>query len=414
MNNSTKISIFGVLLFLSIIFSYIISEDTLGGAKQDYYTYENFIYLFADDFINTFKNYPSYEFTRNSPFFYIIFSQLYKLGLDLNTLRHLNVISAFFIVYLFYECLKIKFPKVNIFSLQLFSFILFLSPTIRSLTVWPYPIFYAYIFFLVSIKYYLLFQDDKKNKTKNALLNVFFIAIASYITPNFCVFAIYFTYKFFLEFKFTRYFQYILLLNFFLALPGFIYFHGFDYYLFKVSVSDVSSSMRFNIFNKIVIISSLIFFYYIPFVNNKIINKTTYVFKNIKNEYFLILFFLICTFFFNFPSGFFGGGVFYHLSQKILNNNLLLFLIFGLSLILFKGAKLFKIENIILFVCMILYNLQVSIYHKYFDPLLLFVFLFLLEKNQIKNHRSFLNITKNFYILYLIFLGMSFYKVNFL
>ncbi len=414
MNNSTKISIFGGLLFLSIIFSYVVSEDTLGGAKHDYYTHENFIYLFADDFINTFKNYPSYEYTRNSPLFYIIFSQLYKLGLDLNTLRHLNIISAFFIVYLFYECLKINFPKVDIFSLQLFSFILFLSPTIRSLTVWPYPIFYAYIFFLVSIKYYLLFQDDKKNKIKNALLNVFFIAIASYITPNFCVFAIYFTYKFFLEFKFTRYFQYILLLNFFLALPGFIYFHGFDYYLFKVSVGEVSTSIRFNIFNKIVIISSLIFFYYIPFVNNKIISKTTDVFKNIKNEYFLVLFFLICTFFFNFPSGFFGGGVFYHLSQKILNNNLLLFLIFGLSLILFKGAKLFKIENIILFVCMILYNLQVSIYHKYFDPLLLFVFLFLLEKNQIKNHRSFLNITKNFYILYLIFLGMSFYKVNFL
>ena len=158
-----------------------------------------------------------------------------------------------------------------------------------------------------------------KKCIKYALLNVFFIAMASYITPNFCVFAIYFTYKFFLEFKFTRYFQYILLLNFFLALPGFIYFHGFDYYLFKVSVGDVSTSIRFNIFNKIVIISSLIFFYYIPFVNNKIINKTTYVFKNIKNEYFLILFFLICTFFFNFPSGFFGGGVFYHLSQKILN-----------------------------------------------------------------------------------------------
>ena len=42
MNNSTKISIFGGLLFLSIIFSYVISEDTLGGAKQDYYTHENF------------------------------------------------------------------------------------------------------------------------------------------------------------------------------------------------------------------------------------------------------------------------------------------------------------------------------------------------------------------------------------
>lgn len=413
MNNSTKINIFGGLLFLSIIFSYIISEDTLGGAKQDYYTYENFIYLFADDFINTFKSYPSYEFTRNSPFFYIIFSQLYKLGLDLNTLRHLNIISAFFLVYLFYECLKIKFPKVNIFGLQLLSCVLLLSPTIRSLTVWPYPIFYAYIFFLVSIKYYLLFQRDKKNKLRNALLNVFFLAMASYMTPNFCVFAIYFTYKFFLEFKFTKYFRYILILNFLLALPGFIYFHEFDYYLFKVSVGDVSPSIRYNIFNKIVIISSLIFFYYIPFVNDKIISETTNVFKNFKNKYLLVLFFLICTFFFNFPSGFFGGGVFYHLSQQILENNLLLFLIFGLSLILFKSAKLFTIENILLFVCMILYNLQVSIYHKYFDPLLLFIFLFLVLHNEIQNKKNLNKIVKKYYFLYLIFLGMSFYKVIF-
>ena len=37
-----------------------------------------------------------------------------------------------------------------------------------------------------------------------------------------------------------------------------------------------------------------------------------------------------------------------------------------------------------------------------------------IEKIQIKNQRSFLDITKNYYILYLIFLGMSFYKVNFL
>ena len=114
MNNSTKISIFGGLLFLSIIFSYVVSEDTLGGAKQDYYTYEKFIYLFADDFINTFKVYPSHDYTRNSPFFYIMFSQLYKLGLDLTTLRHLNIVSVFFLIYLFYECLKLKFPKINL------------------------------------------------------------------------------------------------------------------------------------------------------------------------------------------------------------------------------------------------------------------------------------------------------------
>ena len=46
MNNSIKINIVSFLLFVSIIFSYIISEDTLGGAKIDFYQYEDIIYLF--------------------------------------------------------------------------------------------------------------------------------------------------------------------------------------------------------------------------------------------------------------------------------------------------------------------------------------------------------------------------------
>ena len=414
MNNSIKISILGGLLFFSIIFSYIISEDTLGGAKNDYYVYEKFIYLFADDFVNTFKNYSSYEFTRNSPVFYIIFSYLYKLGLDLNTLRHLNIVSVFFLIYVFYDCLKIQFGKVNIFTLQLLSYILFLSPTVRSLVVWPYPILYAFIFFLISTKYYLLFQKDKKNKLRNALLNVFFVAAASYITPNFCVFAIYFTYKFLLNFSFKKNFIYIILFNFILAFPALVYYHVYDYYLLDVYVGDVPSAVKLNIFNKIVIISSLLFFYFIPFINKKIIYEVFDSLKYVRGKLFLSAFFFICIYFFNFPSGFFGGGVFYHLSQDIFNNNILLYTIFGFSLILFKAIRLINIDNILLFICLIFYNLQISIYHKYFDPLLLFIFLFLLEKIEIKNQRSFLDITKNYYILYLIFLGMSFYKVNFL
>ena len=142
--------------------------------------------------------------------------------------------------------------------------------------------------------------------------------------------------------------------------------------------------------------------------------NTKDILKNFKKEYVLIIFLLTCLFFFNFPSGYFGGGIFYHISQYIFGNNFLLFLVFCLSIFLFKASKLISFNNLLLFSCLILYNLQVSIYHKYFDPLLLFIFLFLLEKIQIKNQRSFLDITKNYYILYLIFLGMSLYKVNFL
>ena len=159
---------------------------------------------------------------------------------------------------------------------------------------------------------------------------------------------------------------------------------------------------------------SLISFYFIPFLNKKLILSNKNIFKNLRKEYVLVIFLLLCILFFNFPSGNFGGGIFYHVSQYIFGNNFLLFLVFFLSMFLFKVSKLISLNNFLLFSCLILYNLQVSIYHKYFDPLLLFIFLFLLERIGIKNQKSFLNITKNYYILYFVFLGMSFYKVNFL
>ena len=71
MNNSIKINIVSFLLFASII-----SEDTLGGAKIDFYQYEDIIYLFSEDLFNTLKNYSSFGYTRNSPvfFYYIVVS----------------------------------------------------------------------------------------------------------------------------------------------------------------------------------------------------------------------------------------------------------------------------------------------------------------------------------------------------
>ena len=415
MNKINKTNFCYILLCISIILAYFFSEDTLGGAKHDYLFHEKFIILFAEDFKNTFSNYGQDDlFARNSPIFYIFLSLIYKAGLDLDTIRYVNIISIPLLIYIFYSCLKIRFKKITNTSLVLMSFVIFLSPTVRSLTVWPYPILYGFILFLYSVKFYLRFNQVKKNKINEALKSTLFLALASYITPNFSVFVIFFLYKFFLEFKYSKYFVYILVLNFLLAMPAIIYYFINDFYLIKYSVSNVDLSVKLNFFNKIIIIMSLISFYFIPFLNKKLILDTKNIFKNLGNEYILVIFLLTCTFFFNFPSGNFGGGIFYHVSQYIFGNNSILFLVFFLSIFLLKVSKLISLNNFLLFSCLILYNLQVSIYHKYFDPLLLFIFLFLLERIEIKSQRSFLNITKNYYILYLFFLGMSFYKVNFL
>ena len=75
MDKPKNIFVLGVLLFLSIIFSYIILEDTIGGAKNDFIFHKKFIILFAEDFKNTFNEYGKGELlARNSPVFYIFLS----------------------------------------------------------------------------------------------------------------------------------------------------------------------------------------------------------------------------------------------------------------------------------------------------------------------------------------------------
>ena len=408
MNKSKNIFILGVVLFLSIVFSYIILEDTIGGAKNDFVFHKKFIILFAEDFKNTFNEYGKGELlARNSPVFYIFLSLIYKSGINLDNIKYLNIISIPLLVYVFYSCLKIQFKNINTNLLFFFSFVVFLSPTVRSLVVWPYPILWALIFFLFSIKFYLKFIKVKKFKINEAFKNILFLALASYITPNFSVFVIFFFYKFFLEFKNSKYLFYIIALNFFLAIPAFLYYYINGLYFFNAPVISIDLSDQLNISNKV-------FFYFLPFINKGMLEKIIYVFKDLKKQLTLIAFFIISIYFFSYPTGNFGGGIFYHFSQNFFSNNIFLFLIFFLSIFLFQTANLINLNNLLLFLCLILYNLQASIYHKYFDPLLLFIFLFLLTNNKITNQKIFFDIAKKYYLLYLIFLGISFYKVTFL
>ena len=146
MSKSNKLFFLGTLLFISIILAYIFSEDSLGGARNDYLFHEKFIILFAEDFKSTFINYGQGElYARNSPVFYIVLSFFYKSGISLDVIRYLNVISIPLLILTFYNCLKILFKNISSSLLLFFSFVLFLSPTIRSLAVWPYPILYGFI-----------------------------------------------------------------------------------------------------------------------------------------------------------------------------------------------------------------------------------------------------------------------------
>ena len=246
------------------------------------------------------------------------------------------------------------------------------------------------------------------------MLNIFFLAISSYFSPNFALFSIFFFYKFFKYFKLSGNLIIIIFFNILLAFPA-IYFAVIkEFYFLKMHVTGVDLYSKLNFTNKIVLISTIIFFYFLPFISIKkklIIDK----FKLNKNLIFLIIFISLNIFFFNYDNqtagpGRTGGGIFFHLSQLLFSNSLLVFFIFTIFVYMVFAYKLINLNNIIIFFILIIYNAQYSIYHKYFDPLIYFILLFLIDFNNKKIQINLKNLSYKYILLYLSFLFISFFK----
>lgn len=122
-------------------------------------------------------------------------------------------------------------------------------------------------FFFCNIK--LLFFEiqrlqNKKKCFRYSIKNILFLAISAYLTPNFSVFAFFYSYFFFKRFILTKYSLQIILTNFILALPAILFLIKKDFYIFRHEalgvLSNYSISDTLNISNKIIIITSIIFF----------------------------------------------------------------------------------------------------------------------------------------------------------
>ncbi len=166
--------------------------------------------------------------------------------------------------------------------------------------------------------------------------------------------------------------------NFILALPALYYIFFYNkFFIFNVSVSEgITDSERFNIINKIAIISSIIFFHLLPFVLKIDMKKFFFNLKGqIKFIIPLVLFYLLTLNNFNFMPEFGGGGFFYKLSYILTNTDHLFLGIYFISLIFILIIINKKVNNLILIIIFIIMNPQLSIYHRYYDPLVLLTFL---------------------------------------
>lgn len=401
-NNIYKYLIFFILLYTSIIISLVFNEDSTGGAFVDYVNQKKVSQDFAINFKNTFLNFDQYN-TRHSPVLIIFLSFFEKINLDDNLIRLIHLHLCLLLPIIFFSSLRIKYKFVKPENLLLLVGLIFLSPTFRSLAIWPDSRLLGLTLFCASIYFYLMFEENKK--FKNCVLNIIFCAISAYISPNFAVFSIFYFYKFTIFFKLEiNKLIPIILLNLILSIPAFYYIFILDVnFLNKAAAINIDENENIffsNIFNNILLISSIILFYLFPFLITKIINLNK-IFKFDKIIISLTIF-IISALYFDYNYQFTGGGIVFKFSNFFLKNNILFFIICFVSILIIINLSNSKFENILLLILILLSNPQITVYHKYYDPFLLIVFFTLFNFN---TNLSKINLKLNLSIIYLFFIS---------
>ena len=408
-----KYLVFG-LFYATIFISFYLGEDSLGGSKGDFLFHLKFIDLFNNkDFLIALNEYGYGNYiVRNSPIFYIVLSFLDNF-LTLDNIRYINSLASILIAIFFLKCLKIKYKNINENKLIFISCVVFLSPTIRSLSVWPYPYIWGLLFFLISLFYFLKYLDHKNSSESNFYLSIFFLSLSSYLHINFSVFGIFFLYKYFRRLGINI--RIIKLLSFclILAMPAlyFIFLRSGIYFFHAAEGLPVTYSEIFNFSNKIVIISTILLFFLIPFINLRIFYTEIKKIDN-KKIFWIFLIVVILFSFFNYPfTNYFGGGFFFKASYILKNNSILFFLIFFVSLIVLYILSEQKFENYLLFLLLVLFNLQFTIYNKYYDPLLIFMIFLVFNFNIQKYFFKTKNYLYQCYTVLIIFYFFNYAKL---
>jgi len=387
-----------ILFYISLIIGFYLGEDLNFGASGDWYQTDfRVIKDLASDLKNTLLNYESYGH-RHSPVYLIFLSLLKNFGLSYDLIRFVHLNLSILLLYFFYKCLVIKFSNIEKNLLIILSLSIFLSPTFRSLAIWPSSRLIGLLFFVLSIYEFLKFQ--KNNLNTHLIKNIFFLIVSSYISPNFSLFIIYFFYHYYGKINVIG-ITLVLLFCILVSLPAIYYIFVLDINFLTVGtpgfIEGNSIGLSYNFSNKILIISSIILFHFIPFLINKefIIDFISWVKKNLI---FVMFFFVINLIFFDYLVRFTGGGFFFQISNYLIKNNSIFYFFSFISLLVLGYFTLNNLNNFIIFFLLILSNLQNTIYHKYYDPLVMIIFFTIFNSSF-----SYQFINKKLNLLYLYF-----------
>lgn len=309
------------------------------------------------------------------PLHYYIASLIYLLFDSKELLRFFYCFIFLFVPYLFFLCLKNKFKKLDINNLFLFSLIIFILPSVRSAAVWPNTQITAIIFFLISLLFFIKWENRKQfNKiNKELFLTVFFMSLTVYTRQLYAMIFFYFMVIFFLNLNKKVFLQTVIIVVMF-ALPGVLFL------LFWPKI--LQATFAFKLHNSLLVNSSIISFYLIPFFTILFLFEKNINFKfNKWFELFLIIsFVLICISFFDY-NYLLGGGFFIKLSKIFFNNFYFFYLTSIIGLFLLYYLCLEDKLNLFLSLIILLSISAYIIFMKYYEPMFI-ILLFLLFKTR--------------------------------
>ena len=125
-----------------------------------------------------------------------------------------------------------------------------------------------------------------------------------------------------------------------------------------------------------------------------------------KINYFLVIFLLIVNIiFFNYSINYTGGGIFFQVSNVIFDNNIFFYIVTFFSLLVLINFSAENLNNFLIFIILIISNIQNTIYHKYYDPLVLILFFTLLNTSLNLNFfKNKFNVTYvfGFYVIFIL------------
>ncbi len=411
--NSRNIYIIYLLLYFSLLIGFYFNEDFGSGYKTDYFLDKKFVFLFKENILKTLLNFDKFT-TSHSPIYYIFFVLLEKISFNEITSRLINLHLSLLIPFFFYLCLKLKYKFQIEDPKSLIPCLIFLSPYFRSSAIWVGSENLSLLFVVICFYFFLKYESNKEKNLSYILLNVFFLACASYFRPIYALFSIYFFLRFYLDLKFSNKLLYYILLNIFLSFPALYYIFILNVNFMLIHISQPITVSRFV--NQFSVCISIIWFYSIPFLLANIKENFKLSIFKIENIFVSIIFTYLLIFYFNYELTH-GGGIFYKTSILFFGNNYLFyfFSLISLNLLLatfslnlnFKD----KISDFVLFFTLILFEPDIAFYHETYDPLLYFVF-FLVIKNKFYLNFSE-KFTKNKFILISLF-SLSFYLLSIL